>query len=300
MLTYLLRRTLFSVVMLVLASVAVFVVVGGLGRPGSGGPTPGEYFVWVGGLLRGDLGTSYLVHVPVASVIAQKAWPTGLLLGSSLVLTVILGVSFGVYSAIRRRSLADRAGRAFFFVGYSLPTFWLAAMLQLALGVWLVQSAGLHLFPVSGMYTPGVGGLADLLRHLILPVLTLSLASMARFVRFQRGAMLDVLTADYVQTARAKGLRSRRVYLKHALRNALAPTVTLVALSMSTITGALAVVEFVFAWPGLGYLMMNSVFYSDFDVLRVLLMLNVLLVIFFNLLADLAYALLDPRVIHER
>jgi peptide/nickel transport system permease protein len=283
--------------MVALASVVVFVVVGNLGGPAP--PDWGGYLAWVGGMARGDLGWSPVLRAPVASVVALKAWPTVLLLGSSLALTVALAVPFGVYSAVRRGGVADYAGRAFFVVGYSLPSFWLAAILQLVLGVWLAGWAERPVFATSGMASPGEG-LGAALSHLALPVVTLSMASAARFVRFQRGAMLEVMSSDYVRAARAKGLPRPRVYLKHALKNALLPTVTLLALSMSTITGALAVVEVVFSWPGLGYLMIDSLFEGDYQVLRALLMINVLLVVFFGLLADLAYALLDPRVADGR
>ena len=126
-------------------------------------------------------------------------------MSSSLALTVIVAIPFGTYAAIKRHGLLDNAGRAFFFVGYSLPGFWLGAILQLVLGIYLAQWAGVRVFYVSGMATPGSGGAVDLLQHLVLPVVTLSVASVAQFVRFQRGAMVDALAADYVRAARAKG-----------------------------------------------------------------------------------------------
>ena len=302
---YFLKKTLFSFLMVLFASVTIFVLVEALtyAAPGGGGidlrhTVPG-YFEWVRELSRGDLGNSFSQRASVASIIARNAWPTVLLMGSSLALTVVLAVPFGAYSAIKRHGFLDNAGRAFFFVGYSLPGFWLGAILQLVLGVYLVGLAGHHVLYVSGMRSPGNNSSMDLLQHLVLPVLTLSLASMAQFVRFQRGAMMEVLTADYVRTARAKGLSSRTVNYKHALRNALLPTITLFALSMGAISGGAVIIEYVFSWPGLGFLLLDSLSHSEFEVLRALLMINAGFIIFFNLVADLAYAALDPRVSYD-
>lgn len=304
MLTYFLRRTLVSVVMILLASATIFVLMDALRYARVGwhfdpSRLVSGYAVWVGDLLHGNLGTSPLQHASVASIVARHAWPTILLMGSSLALTAVLAVPFGAYSATKRNGVLDAAGRAFFFVGYGLPGFWLGAILQLVLGVYLVNWAGVHIFAISGMYDPGNGGFLDLLQHLTLPVVALSLASLAQFARFQRGAMLESLSEDYVRTARAKGLRERAVNYKHALRNALIPTVTLFVLSMEAISGGAVVIETVFSWPGLGFLLVNSLFTGDYDVLQTLLLINVIFVIFFNLVADLAYALLDPRVGYE-
>jgi peptide/nickel transport system permease protein len=143
------------------------------------------------------------------------------------------------------------------------------------------------------------GGIVDLLQHLALPVITLSVISVAEFSRFQRSAMLDVLASDYLRTARAKGLSQRLVYLKHALRNALLPTVTLVALSIGLIFGGAVVTETVFAWPGLGFLLFDSLNKGDFNVARALLLIGAALVVFCNLLADIAYSFVDPRVRYD-
>ncbi|WP_273845784.1 ABC transporter permease [Rubrobacter calidifluminis] len=293
MVGYLARRALFGLLTLFFASVIIFFVVGTLGQAVV---TPGGYAAWAAGLLRGDLGTSLWQHASVDSVIALHVWPTVLLMGSSLALTVIVAIPFGTCAAIKRGGLLDNAGRAFFFVGYSLPGFWLGAILQLVLGIYLADWAGTRVFYVSGISTPGNGGVVDLLQHLVLPVITLSAASVAQFVRFQRGAMVDALASDYVRAARAKGLGRRGVYLKHALRNALLPTVTLFALSMGTISGGAIVIEAVFSWPGLGFLFVDSLAKGDYEVIRALAIINAAFVIFFNLLADVAYTLLDPRI----
>ena len=304
LITYLVRRTLVSVLIVVIASVIIFTLVDAVSLSAFGVPLDSrmilsDYVGWAGNLLHGDLGTSQQQHASVASIIARNAWPTILLMGSSLALTVVLAIPFGACSAIRRHGFLDRAGRAFFFVGYSLPGFWLGAILQLVLGVYLVSWAGALALPISGIHTPGNDSLTDLLRHLALPVITLSLASLAQFARFQRGAMMEALSADYVRTARAKGLRDRSINYKHALRNALLPTVTLLALSMGAISGGAVVIETVFSWPGLGFLLVDSLFKGDFLVLVALLMINAVFIVFFNLVADLAYVLLDPRVSYD-
>jgi peptide/nickel transport system permease protein len=217
-------------------------------------------------------------------------------MGASLLVTVLIAIPFGIYSAIKKYSALDNAGTFLSFVGYSMPTFWLGLILQLVLGVYLTSWAGYRIFYISGMTSANGAGPVDLLQHLALPVITLSVISVAEFSRFQRSSMLDVLASDYLRTARAKGLSQRVVYLKHALRNALLPTVTLVALSIGLIFGGAVVTETVFAWPGLGFLLFDSLNKGDFNVARALLLIGAALVIFCNLLADIAYSLVDPRV----
>ena len=290
---------------ILLASIIIFALVNTLINSIAGGDFDAHYALlgypaWIKGIiLHANLGKSYSGHAPVASIIARNAWPTILLMGSSLVLSVLIAVPFGAYSATRRNSALDNTGRVLFFAGFSLPGFWLGAIFQLVLGVYLTGAAGYQVLYISGIHVPGNGSFLDLLRHLALPVLTLSLASVAQFVRFQRGAMLEALSQDYVRTARAKGLKGRAVNFKHALRNALVPTVTLFALSMGTISGGAVIIETVFSWPGLGYLFIDSLRSGDFEVMRALMLINALFIVFFNLVADLAYALLDPRVNYE-
>jgi peptide/nickel transport system permease protein len=313
---YIVRKVIFSVVVLFLASIVIFGLVA-LGpdplaelrqnpsirgedleriadRYGLNDPLYVQYGIWMGDMLQGNFGESFKQNVPVISIIAPRIWPTILLMGTSLIFTVIIAVPFGIYSAIKKYSLVDNAGTFLSFLGYSMPSFWLGLILQLVLGIYLTDWAGRRIFYVSGMSTEG--GFVDLLQHLTLPVLTLSAISIAEFSRFQRGAMLEVLTADYLRTARAKGLNQWGVYMKHALRNALIPTVTLVALSMGTAFGGAVITETVFAWPGLGFLLSDAIFKGDYNVVRALLMIGAALIIFFNLVADITYSLIDPRV----
>jgi peptide/nickel transport system permease protein len=319
MFAYIVRRTIFSVVVLFFSSVVIFGLVALGPDPltelklnprvtqadvnritavyGLDQPLPIQYGIWVRDIvLHGDFGTSFKQNTSVNSIIALRIWPTVLLMGTSLIVTVLIAIPFGIYSAIKKYSTLDNAGTFLSFVGYSMPTFWLGLILQLVLGVYLTSWVGYRIFFISGMTSAEGGGIVDLLKHLALPVITLSVISVAEFSRFQRSAMLDVLASDYLRTARAKGLSQRVVYLKHALRNALLPTVTLVALSIGLIFGGAVITETVFAWPGLGFLLFDSLNKGDFNVARALLLIGAALVVFCNLVADIAYSFVDPRV----
>ena len=319
MVAYIVRKVVFSLVVLFLASIVIFGLVA-LGpdplaelrqnpsirgedleriadRYGLNDPLYVQYGIWMGDMLQGDLGQSFKQQAPVTSIIAPRIWPTILLMGASLIFTVIIALPFGIYSAIKKYSALDNAGTFLSFMGYSMPSFWLGLILQLVLGIYLADWAGRRIFYVSGMSTDG--GFVDLLQHLTLPVLTLSAISIAEFSRFKRGAMLEVLTSDYLRTARAKGLSQWTVYMKHALRNALIPTITLVALSMGTAFGGAVITETGFSWPGLGFLLSDAIFKGDYNVVRALLMVSAALIIVFNLVADIAYSLIDPRVSYD-
>lgn len=321
MLAYVVRKVLFSLTMLLFASAVIFWVVSLSGDPlvelrqnpnipreelgriadryGLDEPLPVQYAIWLGGLLKGDLGESFKQRLPVNDIIGNRVAPTILLMGTSLVFTVMVAVPFGVYSAVRKYSFLDNAGTLLSFLGFSMPVFWLGLILQLVLGVYLTAWAGARIFYVSGMTSVGGGGFVNLLQHLALPVLAHSVVQIAAFSRFQRGAMLDVLSSDYLRTARAKGLGPRQVYLKHGLRNALIPIVTLLAIQIGLIFNGAVIVESVFAWPGLGFLLVDSLYKGDFNVARGLLMISAVLVVFFNLMADILYSVLDPRVTYD-
>lgn len=320
MIAYVIRKSIVSLFILLLASVTIFWVVSLAGDPllqlrqnpkvsaedlarfttlyGLDQPLYSQYAIWISDFLQGHMGRSFQQDTSVNSIVAPRIWPTVLLMGSSLLVTVLIAIPFGIYSAVKKYSALDNAGTFLSFVGYSMPTFWLGLILQLVLGVYLTSWAGVRIFYTSGMSNPG-GGLVDLLQHLTLPVIALSVISVAQFSRFQRAAMLDVLSSDYLRTARAKGVSRRVVYLKHAFRNALIPTVTLLALEMGLIFGGAVITETVFAWPGLGFLLADSLYKGDYNVARALLLIAAALIIFFNLVADLAYSLVDPRVSYD-
>lgn len=321
MLAYVVRRIAFSFVILALASVTIFWVVSLAGDPltelrfdprvspedlerltalyGLDQPLWKQYLIWISDFLRGDMGLSFSQRDSVNSIVAPRIWPTVLLMGTSLIITVLVAVPFGVYSAIKKYSAVDNVGTFLSFVGFSMPTFWLGLILQLVLGIYLTSWAGVRVFYTSGMRSPGEAGVVDLLQHLALPAIALSVISVAQFSRFQRAAMLDVMSSEYLRTARAKGLPQRSVYLKHALRNALMPTVTLLAIEMGLVFGGAVITETVFAWPGLGFLLADSLYKNDYNVARALLMIAAVLIVFFNLVADLAYSLVDPRVSYD-
>lgn len=255
-----------------------------------------QYGIWLGDVLRGDFGTSFKQNTSVNSIIAPRIFPTFLLVGVALTLALIVAVPFGVYSAIKKYSVPDKLGTFLSFLGFSMPIFWLALILQLVFAVYLTNWLGTRVFPVSGY---SMEGPIELLRHLTLPAVALAVIHTAEFSRFQRGAMLEVLTADYLRTARAKGLKRRAVYLKHALRNALIPTVSIVTVTLGTALGGAIITETVFAWPGIGFLLIDSLYKGDYNVAQALLVIAAALIVFFNLLADVAYALVDPRVRYD-
>ena len=321
MLSYIARKALFSIVVLFVASAVIFVLVSLSGDPlaelrtnpnvqqedierltaqyGLDQPLPVQYLIWLGDLLHGDLGTSFKQYASVNSIIAPRIIPTFLLVGSALVVTAVLAIPFGVYSAIRKYTLADNAGTFLSFLGFSMPIFWLGLILQLVFGIYLTAWAGTRIFFVSGMTSVGDTGPIDLLQHLALPVTALAVIEVATLSRFQRSTMLDVISSDYLRTARAKGLSQRTVYLKHALRNAMIPSITLLALKVGLIFNGAVITESVFAWPGLGFLLVDSLNKGDYNVARGILIISAALIVVFNLVADLAYSLVDPRVSYD-
>ena len=310
------RKTLVSLVVLFLASIVIFLIVSLAGDPlldlrrnprvdaadierftaiyGLDKPLWQQYLIWIGDFVRGDLGTSFAQRVSVNELVSQRIGPTVLLMGTSLIIIVAVAMPFGVYSAIKRGTFLDNAGTVFSFVGYATPVFALGLILQLLLGVYLTRWAGTQIFYTSGM--TDTGGFVDLLQHLALPAVALSALQIAALSRLQRSEMLDVLTSDYLRTARAKGLSQRRVYLKHALRNALMLPITVIALEMGAILGGAIITETVFAWPGLGFAFSDALYKGDYNVARALLMITAVMTVFFNLVADLAYSFVDPRV----
>jgi peptide/nickel transport system permease protein len=321
MLSYIVRKALFSIVVLFVASAVIFVLVSLSGDPlaelrtnpnvqqedierltaqyGLDQPLPVQYLIWLGDLLHGDLGTSFKQYASVNSIIAPRIIPTFLLVGSALVVTAVLAIPFGVYSAIRKYTLADNAGTFLSFLGFSMPIFWLGLILQLVFGIYLTAWAGTRIFFVSGMTSVGDTGPIDLLQHLALPVTALAVIEVATLSRFQRSTMLDVISSDYLRTARAKGLSQWTVYLKHALRNAMIPSITLLALKVGLIFNGAVITESVFAWPGLGFLLVDSLNKGDYNVARGILIISAALIVVFNLVADLAYSLVDPRVSYD-
>jgi peptide/nickel transport system permease protein len=261
-------------------------------------PLPIRYARWLGHVLSGDLGYSNSNSEPVTQAILERLPATFELMGASFVFSLIIGVAAGIFSAIRPYTAFDYIVTSFAFFGQSMPVFWFALMMQLAFAVYGITAFGYHIaLPSASICGTGdVCTLSDRLAHLVLPTVTLSLLYIAQWSRFMRSSMLEVVKTDYMRTARAKGLASALVVMKHGFRNALIPLVTIIALSLPGIFAGAIVTESIFAWPGMGRLFINALGQQDFSLLMGYLMLVSFLVVFFNLLADVVYAWLDPRV----
>ncbi len=318
---YLIRRTLQAIPLLLVTSLIIFFLV----RLAPGGPlaaaernpnvTPEQlvilrhkygldqplhiqYLKWMGQLFQGNLGESIKMHRPVAELIAERLPNTLLLVGISFLVTIAIAIPVGVYSAIRQYSIGDYVITTLTFVGQSIPIYWFGLVLILVFYVWLENPlTGGPIFPAGGMYTiDKETSLSNRVWHLILPVTMLSLAWIAWYSRFLRASMLEVIHSDYVRTARAKGLGERAVRYRHALKNAAIPLVTLVALDLPALFGGALFTEMVFSWPGMGRLFWDAARGRDYPILLAVVLINSVLIVLFNLLADLAYAGLDPRI----
>jgi len=266
---------------------------------GLGKPLPQQFASYVRDTLRGDLGISYKFRRPVSDVIAERIWPTVLLLGLSTVLSTIIGLFIGIRGAWRRGSTFDRGSLAVSLALYAMPEFWLGILLLIAFGVGVGPLPGL--FPTGGISTPGtdmtsLAGVLDVARHLFLPCLTLTLAYLAEYALVMRSSLLDELGEDYLVTARAKGLRDALVLRRHAVPNALLPTTTLIFLNLGFVVSGAITIETVFSWPGLGLLSYEALRTPDYPVLQGVFLLFSAAVIVANVLADLLYPYLDPRV----
>jgi peptide/nickel transport system permease protein len=252
-------------------------------------PAPLRYADWVSGAVRGEWGTSLLYQVPVRPLVIERLRRSAALAVLALVVAVPLAIGLGVLAALRRNGFFDQAVALVTLVAVSLPEFIVGTVLV------LVLAFRFALFPPSSLIDPGASAWA-VAPKLALPVLTLVLALLAHMTRMTRASMLDVLEQPYIRAARLKGLRPRRVILRHALRNALLPTVGIVAINVGFLIGGIVVVETVFAYPGLGRLMVDAVNHRDVPVIQMAALLIALTYALANLAADLAYAYLDPRI----
>ncbi|HEY3248576.1 MAG TPA: ABC transporter permease [bacterium] len=260
-------------------------------------PVQIRYWKWLRSTLRGDLGYSRTYARPVAELIGQRLGNTLQLLTAAFLLAFVGGISVGVFSALHQYSWVDYLATLLSFVGLAMPVFWQGILFILFFAVWV------PLLPAGGMMTPGVApGLSligDRLAHLVLPTIVLATVGMATWVRYSRSSMLEVIRADYLRTARAKGLSERLVTRRHALRNALIPIITLVALSLPALLDGAVVTETIFSWPGMGLLLFQAVLGHDYAVAMAVLLFLAVATILANLLADVAYALVDPRIRYE-
>jgi len=266
-------------------------------RYGLDDPVPVRYLKWLGNVLRGDWGKSFVSNRPALQEIAERLPNTVLLMGVMLIVTLLLAIPLGILSALKQYSLFDHIATTLAFAGNSLPVFWFGLLLIIIFSVTLKGPDGGPLLPGSGMATLGAPfSLWDRIRHLILPVSMLALVSAAGYMRYLRSSMLDVIHEDYVRTARAKGLTERKVIYKHALRNALIPLVTLIGLDLPALFGGALFTETIFSWPGIGRLYFTSALKTDYPMVMSILMIYSALIIVSSLLVDVVYTLLDPRI----
>lgn len=312
MIAYVLGRLVQSLILILVVSGFVFVIIhlapGGpliLNNPdvdarlardisdrlGLNDPLPVQYGRWLGNLLQGKMGLSYQYSVPVAQLIGERMQGTLLLGGVALAIGILLSIPLGMISAIRRNSIWDVVVTFIAFFGVSVPVFWLGLMLI------VVFSVTLNVLPSAGMFTVGAPfSLEDRLKHLLMPAVVLATLPLAQLTRYVRSSTLEVIRQDYVRTAYAKGLRSRGVLIDHVLRNALIPYVTVLGVLVPRVLGGAAITEAVFAWPGMGRLAVEAAFTRDYPLIMGIIVVVAFIVVAANLLTDLAYGVLDPRI----
>jgi peptide/nickel transport system permease protein len=322
MLIFVVRRALLSIPVLLIATFLTFVMVsatfdptarlsGGTNRQaaerraelredlGLNKPLVVQYRDWLWDASHGDFGHSYRDREPVWDSVRPALGFTLQLIIWGILVAAIFAVGIGVYSAVRQYRPSDYALTGLAFIGIALPPFWFALIANQFFAIQLTDWLGLDepLFYFVGLHSPGQSGInLDYFRHLFLPVMTLTVQVIASWSRFQRASMLEVLSSDYIRTARAKGVPRRRVIFKHALRNALIPVVTVMALDIGLLVGGLVVTEQIYSIPGMGRLFLQSLLTGDAPVVLSWLLVAAVAVILFNLIADIVYSWLDPRI----
>ena len=254
-------------------------------------PLPIQYVAWLGEVARGNLGYSFFDRRPVGDIIKERVLPTIELMGTALLLALIIGVPLGLLAAIRQYSVLDYTSTVVSLATISTPSFFLG------LAAIYIFSLKLNLVPTSGMFTAGEPrSLGDDLHHLILPAAILGLNLAGPFVRYARSSLLDVIGQDYLTTARSKGLHARLVIVRHAFPNALIPLITVIGIQVPALFAGAVVVEQIFSWPGMGQLALAAITQRDYPVLTGFILIIAVLVLISNLLADFAYAVVDPRI----
>ncbi len=257
-------------------------------------PLDTQFFIYVRNLVQGELGISYHTNRPVADILAERLWNTVLLIGAGQILSIVIGVALGIFAAWKARTSVDYAAVTTSLIAWSLPTFWL--------GIILLFWGSANGFPLAGKATPGMSSMpllqqwGDIARHMFLPTLTYTIVYMGEYTLIMRSSLMDVLSEDYILTAKAKGLSTFQILKDHALKNAMLPLVTIIAINLGfTVAGAIQI-EAVFSWPGLGSAIYEAVVRRDFPVLQGAFLLIAIAVILANFVADLTYNYLDPRV----
>lgn len=310
---YLVRRLLQSVLVIFLITVLTFLLI----HAAPGGPTqvmlspglspeameqqkinmgldkplPVQYLKWVGDLLQGDLGYTFKNHIPVGDLLWPRIANTFILMGAAWIVSLIIAIPWGIYNSTKEYGFSDQTASFISYVGFAMPTFWFGILLQQYL------SLGLDWFPLSDMHARGKeGNIGDLFMHLVLPVTVLALGSLASYMKYSRASMLEVLDQDYIRTARAKGVKERKVVFRHALRNAMIPIITILGLDLPILVSGAVLTENVFNWPGMGRLYVEMAIAREYSVLMAITIVTAVMVVIGNLLADILYAVVDPRV----
>jgi peptide/nickel transport system permease protein len=258
-------------------------------------PVPVQYLKWLGNALTGNFGFSFGTNQPVGDILKQRFPATLQLFVPALVLALVFAVLLGVISALRHGTATDYTLTTLAYVGICMPIFLLGLFAQEIFGVWL------HWFPTSGTsnYATNidpVSAFVDHVQHLMLPMLVLAISFIGGWSRYMRSSMIDVVKQDYIRTGRAKGVSTSSLMVRHALRNAVIPLITVVAIDFGAVAGGATITEGIFAWPGLGLLFFQSLEIRDYPVLMAELLLGAVFVIAFNLIADILYAVMDPRI----
>jgi peptide/nickel transport system permease protein len=264
-------------------------------RFGLDDPVPIQYLKWLGNALTGNFGFSFGTNLPVSQVLAERFPKTLELFSLALLLALVIAILLGVISAMRQGTATDYALTSLSYFGIAMPIFVFGLFMQDIFGV------ALHWLPTSGTQTLGYtldpfNSFIDQLEHIILPVLVLALSFVAGWSRYMRSSMIEVVKQDYMRTARAKGVGTAALMIRHALRNAVIPLITIVALDFGAVAGGATITEGIFAWPGMGRLFFDSLQIRDYPVLLAILLLSAFFVISFNLIADILYAVMDPRI----
>jgi peptide/nickel transport system permease protein len=324
MLNYMIRRTLILIPTLIITTIIIYaIVVWTPGNPiavfedpsrplsslekekliekyGLDKPWYAQYANWAALFAQGDMGRSFQWSSPVWPLIKGRIWATVQLTGLALILAFLIAIPIGTLSALKQYSFVDNAITAFAFFGVSMPNFWFGLLLIYGLAVTV------NLFPVSGMMTvpqpsdlTWIKVLLDHLHHLILPVIVLSTAQIAGFTRYMRSQVLEIMRAEYIDTARAKGLSEKVVIGKHILKNAMLPLVTLLGLSLPIFVSGALITEQVFGWPGLGQFFLQAALGRDYPVIMGILTLTAIVTLLGNFLADISYAIVDPRIRYD-
>ena len=250
-----------------------------------------QYFVWLGQLLHGNMGYSVKSYQSVSSMIGSHLGPTLLLMGVSLIISLLIAIPAGIYSAIHQYSKGDYTVVTLSFLGSSIPSFFLSLLLI------YIFTVKLRLLPSSGMSTLGTkGSVSDVARHMVMPVIVLAASMAGSNIRYIRSAVLEILQQDYLRTAWAKGIGRFKVIYKHALRNALVPIVTVIGMEIPVLFGGAIIIEQVFSWPGLGLMTMSAISNRDYPVIMGVCLLSAVVVLAGNLVTDILYALVDPTI----